>query len=70
MINDGQYYKTITQIPTTFFLQMIAKTFHSREKAVELKSNIADLCTETDIAVEKMVFDSIKEKFPSHGCVT
>ena len=48
-----------------FLLQMISEAFH-RPKNVEVKSGPNDLVTETDKAVEKMVFSAIHEKFPTH----
>ena len=34
--------------------------------AVDLKSNATDLVTETDKAVERLIVDGLKSKFPSH----
>lgn len=35
-------------------------------KSVESKQSFADLVTETDKNVEKLVFDELKKKFPDH----
>lgn len=37
-----------------------------KEKTVELKGSFADLVTETDQRVEKLIIDSFKEKYPTH----
>ena len=38
----------------------------SEEKRIDLKSSVADLVTETDTQVEKLIFDTLREKFPTH----
>lgn len=40
------------------------------EVNVMIKSSPADLVTVTDQKVEKMLLSFIKEKYPSHRCVT
>jgi len=47
---------------------MISEAFH-RPKNVEVKSGPNDLVTETDKAVEKMVFSAIHDKFPTHKTI-
>ncbi|XP_072112273.1 inositol monophosphatase 1 [Mobula birostris] len=39
------------------------------EKTVQIKSSPADLVTETDQYVEKMILGTLKEKFPSHSFI-
>ncbi|XP_048385999.1 inositol monophosphatase 1 isoform X1 [Stegostoma tigrinum] len=40
-----------------------------KEKNVQVKSSPADLVTETDQNVEKMIIGTLKEKFPSHSFI-
>lgn len=47
------------------FLQVICKALQN-EQSVMLKTSPADLVTETDQKVEKMIISAIKEKFPTH----
>ena len=47
---------------------MIRETFY-KEKNIECKSTVTDLVTETDKAVEKMIFDTIRESYPDHWLV-
>ncbi|KAJ8303054.1 hypothetical protein KUTeg_019450 [Tegillarca granosa] len=47
------------------FLQEVKEAFF-KEKTVELKGSFADLVTETDQRVEKLIIDSFKEKYPTH----
>jgi len=37
--------------------------------SIEAKQSFADLVTETDKNVEKLVFDMLKEKYPSHNFI-
>lgn len=45
--------------------QVIRDNFHST-KTVREKESRADLVTETDMKVEKLVMERIREKFPEH----
>ncbi|XP_043544118.1 inositol monophosphatase 1 isoform X1 [Chiloscyllium plagiosum] len=40
-----------------------------KEQTVQIKSSPADLVTETDQNVEKMIIGTLKEKFPSHSFI-
>ncbi|XP_078072179.1 inositol monophosphatase 1 [Mustelus asterias] len=40
-----------------------------KEHTVQIKSSPADLVTETDQNVEKMIINTLKEKFPSHSFI-
>ncbi|GCB69914.1 inositol monophosphatase 1-like [Scyliorhinus torazame] len=40
-----------------------------KEQTVQIKSSPADLVTETDQNVEKMIISTLKEKFPSHSFI-
>ncbi|XP_038665084.1 inositol monophosphatase 1 [Scyliorhinus canicula] len=40
-----------------------------KEQIVQIKSSPADLVTETDQNVEKMIISTLKEKFPSHSFI-
>ena len=42
------------------------KTDFYNNKKIEVKTNFADLVTETDQAVEETIIASLKEKYPSH----
>lgn len=44
---------------------MIAEA-SKKEKRVEMKDSVADLVTETDQKVERMIISTLKDKFPSH----
>lgn len=44
---------------------MIKKAFYENKK-VELKAGFADLVTETDKAVEVLIFNHLKSKFKDH----
>ena len=44
----------------------IAQDALHREKQVDEKISTADLVTETDIKVEKMIFSELRQKFPTH----
>ena len=48
-----------------FFLQVISEAYY-KVKTVQGKGVITDLVTETDKAVEKFIFDSLREEFPTH----
>lgn len=47
------------------FFQIIRKAL-TEEKQVSTKTSAADLVTETDQFVEKLIISALKEKFPSH----
>lgn len=49
--------------------KVIASVFYESNKFVETKATCADLVTETDKAVEKLIFNSLREKFPSHSFI-
>merc|ERR1711976_1114493 len=45
--------------------QLIKEAFY-KPKNIDLKSSTIDLVTETDTAVEKLIFDEISKNFPTH----
>ncbi|XP_052233007.1 inositol monophosphatase 1-like isoform X1 [Dreissena polymorpha] len=45
------------------------KTDFYKNKNILVKENFADLVTETDKAVEDLIFGRIKEKYPTHKCI-
>ena len=47
----------------------VIKDAYDKPKNVELKCSIADLVTETDTFVEKMILDKIKTSFPNHDFI-
>ncbi|XP_066934061.1 inositol monophosphatase 1-like [Clytia hemisphaerica] len=48
---------------------VIANVFQETKQNVQTKANCADLVTETDKAVEKLIFDYLRTKFPSHSFI-
>ncbi|XP_071957730.1 inositol monophosphatase 1-like [Antedon mediterranea] len=48
--------------------ELIIETFY-KEKSIETKSSSADLVTETDKAVEKLIFSTLKNKYPQHSFI-
>ncbi|XP_077865864.1 inositol monophosphatase 1-like, partial [Saccoglossus kowalevskii] len=45
---------------------VVIREAYKLEKRVLLKSSAADLVTETDQRVEKMIISRLKDKYPSH----
>lgn len=50
-------------------MQIIREAF-IKKKDVLMKDGFADLVTETDQRVEKMVIGFLRDKFPTHRCFT
>lgn len=48
--------------------RIINDAYH-REKKLDNKLNYADFATETDLLVEKMLFESLREKYPKHDFI-
>ena len=49
--------------------QAIADVFQDTKQNIESKATCADLVTETDKAVEKLIFDTLRTHFPNHRFV-
>lgn len=48
---------------------VLIKEAYSAEKRIQTKASAADLVTETDQAVEKMVISTLKSQFPTHSFI-
>ncbi|CAK9295578.1 unnamed protein product [Gordionus sp. m RMFG-2023] len=48
--------------------KMMLDAFH-KEKTINTKQTFADLVTETDKAIEKFIFDNIRQKYKDHVCI-
>ncbi len=46
--------------------EVIREAIVKRDKAIDVKSSPVDLVTETDKAVEKLLFDGLRAKYPDH----
>lgn len=49
--------------------KIIADVFHETKNNIQIKATCADLVTETDKEVEKLIFDTLRSKFPSHSFI-
>jgi len=45
---------------------LVREAISDRDKSVQEKESAVDLVTETDKAVEKLLFDGLRQKYPNH----